>query len=64
MIRVKALNFPYNFCFTGPVHVRDVIVARFQVDGDGVYMPELAAHDFAGRVGGFDCYIYYRMRHG
>ena len=64
MIRVEAFNFPYNFCLAGPIHVTDIIMACFQVYRDGVHVPELAAHDFAGRVGGFDGYIYYRMRHG
>lgn len=57
MIRVETLNLPYNFCLAGPIDVTDIIVTRFAVDRNGVDVPELAAHDITGCVGGLDSYI-------
>jgi len=64
MIGVVALNLPYNFCFACPVHTTHIVVACFALDRNGFHVLHLAAHDFAGRVGGFDCDIQYRMGHG
>lgn len=63
MIGVIALNFPYNFRFTGTVHFADVIMPGLAFNGNGVHVLYLAAHDIAGSVGGFDSDIEYRMRH-
>jgi hypothetical protein len=63
MIGVKALNFPYNFRFTGAVYFADVVVPGFTFNGNGVHVLHLAAHDVTGGVGSFDSDIEYRMRH-
>ena len=63
MVRVKTFNFPYNFRFAGFVHFTDVVVTGFAFNRNGVHVLHLAAHDFAGSVGGFDSHIEYRMRH-
>jgi hypothetical protein len=39
-------------------------MASLAVDRDGIHVLELAAHDFAGRVGSLDGDINYRMGHG
>ena len=54
MIGVEALNFPYNFLFTGFVHLGDVVVAGLAFKWNGVHALYLAAHDIGGRVGGFN----------
>ena len=54
VIRVEALNFPYNFCLAGPVHVTDIVMTCLLVEWDGVHVLHLAAHDFAGRMGSLD----------
>ena len=63
VLRVKAFNFPYNFCFAGFVYFTDVIMAGFAFNGNGVHVLHLPAHNFGGGVGGFDSHIEYRMRH-
>ncbi len=61
MIRVVALDIPYNFLFTGLVHLGDVVVAGFSFKWNGVHVLYLAAHDIGCRVGGFNGDIEYRV---